>query len=370
MPVSWNRNRFTENSGLKKAFVVTGAIAFTGVLVKAGTKAYEFYKTVRDGAMRADQAFRGMVDPVRLTNDELAVANARLENQIAVLEGHHENTLKVALLESVAAGEKLAEVLDRDIERVHEVLEKQSAGILQRVLGDPGTEDIARQSDKFREHIANLTEEGNAEIRLAQERKNRDGEKEARAALNRRLDAAYLVELGEVRAAEEKAWAPRMESVGPTAAVVSVPASASSMTRGYAAYRKYLESGPNLIRRTAENEALTGRKDELGGGAEKVDPYAKKMQELAAETSSVRAELDAVGQSQAWQTMTKAVTAADVEIARMNAALGKVGLSSDQVSKMRAAFVSDADLKARAIGRKRSMRLPRSSGMKRRSRIS
>ena len=53
--------------------------------------------------------------------------------------------------ESVAAGEKLAEVLDRDIERVHEVLEKQSAGILQRVLGDPGTEDIARRSDKFRE---------------------------------------------------------------------------------------------------------------------------------------------------------------------------------------------------------------------------
>ena len=191
-----------------------------------------------------------------------------------------------------------------------------------------------------------MTEEGNAEIRLAQERKNRDGEKEARVALNRRLDAAYLVELGEVRAAEEKAWAPRMESVGPTAAVVSVPASASSMTRGYAAYRKYLESGPNLIRRTAENEALTGRKDELGGGAEKVDPYAKKMQELAAETRGVRAELDAVGQSQAWQTMTKAVTAADVEIARINAALGKVGLSTDQVAKMRAAFKGVGDLKA------------------------
>src|ERR1035438_7712882 len=46
-------------------------------------------------------------DPLRNTNDALAVSNARLENDIAKLEGKRQNNLKIALLEAVEAADKL-----------------------------------------------------------------------------------------------------------------------------------------------------------------------------------------------------------------------------------------------------------------------
>jgi len=331
---------------LKFAFPVVGAVALGGLLVELSSKAVEFWKSVRDAGIRSDQAFRGMLGPMRLTNDELALSNARLENQIAALEGHHENTLKATLLEAVTAADKLADSLDRDLQKLHEVLEQRKPGFFAIATGAEGAGDIVEAQDKFREHIAQITEEGNAKIRAAAMAKNHLAQEAAQVELNQRLWAAYAVELAEVRRQTEEAQN-RAKNVtrfvGPSLYGISAPgADEEARLKVLAARRSALQYGQDSIDLQASNLALSGKREGLEGAAAKVDPFAKKMEELGAQLKGVNAELNAVGQSQAAQTLTKAFTEADVEIARINAALGKVGLTPAQAQAMRQAFAGVA----------------------------
>src|SRR5271157_5734698 len=82
-------------TALKAAFPVIGAVAFAGVLAEVGTKVRDFFKEMEDGPKKIANAFRDIQGPLQLTNDALEITNARLENDIAKLEGKHENTLKV-----------------------------------------------------------------------------------------------------------------------------------------------------------------------------------------------------------------------------------------------------------------------------------
>src|ERR1700733_1218919 len=71
---------------LQAAFPVVGAIALGSVLAKLGTEAVAFYQKIQQAPERIAGAFRELNNPIKLTNDELALANDRLRNDIAKLE--------------------------------------------------------------------------------------------------------------------------------------------------------------------------------------------------------------------------------------------------------------------------------------------
>src|SRR5450432_3255467 len=94
-------NFMTKTLGLGPAlqaiFPLVGAIAFAGLLFTMGKEVYAFFKKAEEGPARVANAFRLLNAPLQLTNDELRVANDRLDNDIAKLEGKRQNSLQLAL---------------------------------------------------------------------------------------------------------------------------------------------------------------------------------------------------------------------------------------------------------------------------------
>jgi hypothetical protein len=127
---------------LQAAFPLFGAIAFAGMIGSIATKTYEFFKSVQEAPAKINAAFGEMTGSIRVANTELDLNNARLENQIAKLQGQPENKLKVALLEAQLAAEKLWESLEKDINHVNELLTKVDVGTMRKLLGEAGSGDI------------------------------------------------------------------------------------------------------------------------------------------------------------------------------------------------------------------------------------
>ena len=84
-------------------------------MAKLGEEVYKFYAQMRDYPEKLRGAFVELNAGVRLSNDEIALSTARIEQQIAKLQGRRENGLKIALDEARVAADKLAESLDHDL---------------------------------------------------------------------------------------------------------------------------------------------------------------------------------------------------------------------------------------------------------------
>lgn len=135
---------------LQVAFPVVGALAFGDLLTKMGTDAYEFFQKIEQAPARITKAFRELNEPLHLANDELALSNQRLENEIAKLEGKHQNGAAEALLEAKVAADKLADALDSDLSKLNKLLSGETHGAIAGLfLGQLKTSDIRGDMEKF-----------------------------------------------------------------------------------------------------------------------------------------------------------------------------------------------------------------------------
>jgi hypothetical protein len=142
----------TLSKAVLAAFPAIAGIALGVMLVDLGKKAYEFFKKMEEAPQRMAEAFRGLSAPLKLTNDELALANARLANDIAKLEGKPQNGLAVALDETRVFADKLADSLDKDLDRIHKVMAENKAHWWQ--LQTPGTSAADKRDQELRNQVA------------------------------------------------------------------------------------------------------------------------------------------------------------------------------------------------------------------------
>jgi hypothetical protein len=131
---------------IQKAFPLVGGIAFGGMLVELGSKAYNFFKTMQEAPEKAGGAFRELNNSLRTSADELRVANDRLENDIAKLEGKRQNNLALALDAARLAADKLGDSLDADLDKINKVLkEHEVSHIVALLTGQARTDDLREQ---------------------------------------------------------------------------------------------------------------------------------------------------------------------------------------------------------------------------------
>lgn len=126
---------------IQAAFPLVGGIAFLGLLAETSKKATEFFREMQNAPERIRGVFNGATSSIRLTNDELRVANDRLENDIAKLTGHHQNTLALAMDEARAMADRLAQSLDKDLEALNKLIEAEDRNVFQKFFGTPGEEE-------------------------------------------------------------------------------------------------------------------------------------------------------------------------------------------------------------------------------------
>jgi lambda family phage tail tape measure protein len=139
-------NTLGMGNALKAAFPVVGAVALGGVvteLIEKAGHAYEAFKKLQEAPQRIAESFHNIAQPIAVANDELRVSNDRLENEIAKLEGRHQNGLKLELDEARLASDKLSESLRRNIADVSKLLQEENVSALSGLLTDrASTSDI------------------------------------------------------------------------------------------------------------------------------------------------------------------------------------------------------------------------------------
>src|ERR1700728_1184228 len=144
---------------LQAAFPLIGGLAFAGLVVSIGEKVYEFFKKASEGPARIANAFRELNAPLKLTNDELRVANDRLTNDIAKLEGRRQNTLALALDEARVAADKLADSLEKDLKDLNKLLKEENVNALKGFFTDQASTTALRQQIGGRTGIGGFTGE-------------------------------------------------------------------------------------------------------------------------------------------------------------------------------------------------------------------
>ena len=111
---------------LQAAFPVLGALAFGSVAIEITKKVADFVRSVQDAPAKISAAFREMVGPMALSNQELQVGNDKLADQIAKLQGLPQNNLRLALDEARLASDKLADSLSKSIGAIDKLIKEQA----------------------------------------------------------------------------------------------------------------------------------------------------------------------------------------------------------------------------------------------------
>lgn len=332
---------------IKAAFPVIGLIAFAGVLFETYKRLHEFFKAISDAPALVSKAFRELGNPLQVTNDQLAVTNARLENDIAKLEGKRQNNLKIALLEVVAAADKLAESLERDLAGINKIVKEQNVSIWARILGSGGTEDIKKEfggdtgTEGFLAQINALNEVGTAKIRSAAAAKDANKQNAAQSELNTNLLKAYGAELEKVngllkdaKKLQELHDAPKhpqfsvygVNTLPPGQTQQSAPNDQTARINELNGIVRQLNLEKDSINLQAENTALTSKKEglEAARGNEALDrPFADRMKALGAELDATRAKLLAIGQPEWANNLLKSFEAGRKAVEEVNKALEK-----------------------------------------------
>src|SRR5580658_620098 len=173
-------NFMTRTLGLgpvmQAIFPVVGAIAFAGLVVSLGEKVYDFFKKASEGAQRVNNAFREMIGPMRLSNDELRVSNDRLENEIAKLEGKRQNNLQLMLDDARVSADKLGDSLESNLKSLNKLLKEENVSSFWGfITNKAATSDITDYMKAFAASEGEIVDKGQAKIKDAAERKDKPG---------------------------------------------------------------------------------------------------------------------------------------------------------------------------------------------------
>lgn len=153
---------------MKAAFPVFGAIALGGTLSLLFEKimsVHDAFVKLREAPTRIAEEFGKITQPIAIANDELALTNDRLRNDIAKLEGKPQNALAVALDEARLIADKLAQSLEKDLQEVQKLLQEEGVGALKAFFtGNAPTSGLVDQWKKFQEKVTDINLEMNEKI--------------------------------------------------------------------------------------------------------------------------------------------------------------------------------------------------------------
>ncbi len=280
---------------LQAAFPMVGAIAFGALVVEMGEKFKKYVEDVRYGAEIMRAAYADLNAPLRLTNDELKVANDRLENDIAKLEGRRQNTLKLALDEAKVAADKLAASLEKDMDAVVKLFREKTIF---------GTSDIEENLGGvsgfggFRAQVAKAFQEEQQKLSKATTKEQKDA---IFQQSNQQILALYDGQIKAVKAAAQKSRDSLASMAGEGLLLPGQSSTTSPRIEKLDALARNLEAEREKVQLTSQNSTLTDRKEELIAGRNNANldrPFRDKMRELQAQAEEAGLRSKAVGLSE------------------------------------------------------------------------
>lgn len=351
---------------VQAAFPVIGAVALGSVIVGLSQKTLKFIDDMEKGKERVAEAFRKINEPLRITNDELALANARLEQDIAKLEGRPQNNLRIALEEAKVAADKLADSLDKDLEKIQKVLQENEVGMLSGLLfNKASTTDLGEGFKKFQGDVRRATDEGALAIRGV-DPGDSEGLKRVQAQSDARVNTVFTTYLDAINkqiAGAERRVREMQEPRGAAQRAAEVESGQMGVDQAdriqsLRDLRLGVELWQSNVAERARNRDLMRRKEELPqeNAAARLDNlFPDRMAGLEAQLTAQRKIQDAIGGSMKDQVDATAWVEAQKAIDEINRALKENHLALSDVEEAKihgihntlAATRAETDWKAR-----------------------
>jgi hypothetical protein len=143
--------------GLGSALSLAFAPLAVVVLIQKLSEAWEHVSKINEKINEASNAYEDAAQATSRHADAIELDNAKLRDQIAVLNGGlPKNGLKIALEEARGKAEQLTDQIIKAIAEEKKLLNAQSVGFWQSLLGDTRTSDITEFITKGKEAIAEL----------------------------------------------------------------------------------------------------------------------------------------------------------------------------------------------------------------------
>ena len=326
---------------LQKIFPLVGGLAFLGILEHLGQKAnelYEAFKKFQEAPQRIAQQFNSLNQSARAANDELDVTNARLANQIAKLEGKPQNALAESLAETKKNADDLADSLQKDIERVVDLLNKEKLGTLKGFFTNTApTSDILDRAKELQNQLVSMDVETRRKLRGttdANEQQNilKDAQKRRKDLIETEIKGVS----GDLDMAKRDEATRNNAKPGQVVSVINgvpiyadggtTPAEQDQRINSLSGYLDNLLEESDRFPKEDLKSKLTGqlKKDQAQNDAAALTrPYVDKLHELDAQLAGLKTQLASIGQSSTAETLAKAWAKAQEEIAKLNDELGK-----------------------------------------------
>jgi hypothetical protein len=148
---------------LQAAFPIIGAVAMLDVLYQMRGSLAKAHQSAVNAAGKIGEAFDGIINPLRRTNDELALSNDKLDSTIAKLEKlPTTNGVVTAIDEARSATDKLDESLERVRKSLDSVLKENAVTGWQSIIsGEGATASTSKFVQEQFNSIQNASKQGN-----------------------------------------------------------------------------------------------------------------------------------------------------------------------------------------------------------------
>jgi hypothetical protein len=143
----------------KTIFPAIGAIAVGSIFIRGAEEAAKFIDQVNRIPNAVKQGYDSFNLSQRSANDALEVTNARLDIEIAKLEGKHENTLALQLAEARKQADDLTSSLAKAAQEQADLLGKNENGPGAQLLGEGTTKYVYGNINNFNRLIAHAARE-------------------------------------------------------------------------------------------------------------------------------------------------------------------------------------------------------------------
>lgn len=326
---------------LQKVFPIAGGLALIGIFEHLGQEVfnlYEAFKNFQEAPQRIAQGFNSLSQSAHATNDELDVTNARLANEIAKLEGKPQNALAESLAEAKKNADDLADSLQKDIERVVELLNKEKIGALKGLFTDTApTADILDRAKALQNQLVQIDLETRRKLRettdpTAQQTLLADAQKRRRDAIEHEIKGVS----GELDTAKAKETARNNPNPGQVVGVIQgvpiysnggpAPQEQDRRINSLAGYLDNLLEESDRFPKEDLKSKLTGQLKSAqaqNDAAALTRPYLDKIHELDAQIAGLNTQLASIGKSSTAEVLAKSWTKAQEAITKLNDELAK-----------------------------------------------
>jgi hypothetical protein len=292
---------------------------------------FEFFKDIKEESEKSATAWNHLLQPMNATNDELDLSIAKLERDIAVLEGKPVNNLAISLAEAKVESDKLSAALEQNLENLRKLLKEQDPGYMASIVEGWGrgenflfsairkagefrpVDDLSHQLTHLKTQQMGMDLEKGAELDAVKEQHLPQADQDKRLKQIRDHYAQLMT-------AADKSLIEAIDSAISQGSKINSPNELETLEQSKIA----LEQQIRQIRSSNTISDLTTKKGNLqtaNVNADALKPFEDKLTSLTAQSEALQAQLKAVGGTEEEQVTAKALAATTIAITEVNKAL-------------------------------------------------